>query len=64
MKISSDGEVTEWARTGGRPLSGAFDANGDLIVCDVHHVSFVLSCVVFVNVFVCFEHSSFVPFWV
>jgi len=30
--------VTEWAYVGGRPLSGAFDKNGDLIVCDITKV--------------------------
>jgi len=34
-QVHDDGTVTEWAYVGGRPISGVFDQNGDLIVCDV-----------------------------
>jgi len=34
-EVHEDGTVSEWLYTGGRPISGTFDANGDLIVCDV-----------------------------
>uniref|UniRef100_A0A6A7G9R0 Gluconolactonase n=1 Tax=Hirondellea gigas TaxID=1518452 RepID=A0A6A7G9R0_9CRUS len=32
MKISLDGTHEKWAYTGGRPLGGKFDSNGDLII--------------------------------
>jgi gluconolactonase len=34
-KLSPDGKVTEFARTGGRPAGMAFDRQGNLFVCDV-----------------------------
>ncbi|MFE8071257.1 SMP-30/gluconolactonase/LRE family protein [Marinobacteraceae bacterium S3BR75-40.1] len=34
VRISRDGRVEPWADTGGRPLGLAFDAEGNLIVCD------------------------------
>jgi len=34
MRVLSDGTVEEFARTGGRPLGLAFDAQQNLIVCD------------------------------
>jgi gluconolactonase len=34
-KLSPDGKVTEFARTGGRPAGMALDRHGNLFVCDV-----------------------------
>jgi gluconolactonase len=34
-KLSADGKVTEYARTGGRPAGMALDRHGNLFVCDV-----------------------------
>src|SRR5262247_3391605 len=34
-KLSPDGKVTEFARTGGRPAGMALDRQGNLFVCDV-----------------------------
>jgi ribose transport system permease protein len=34
-KLSPDGTVTEFARTGGRPAGMALDRQGNLFVCDV-----------------------------
>src|ERR1700751_2789445 len=34
-KLSTDGRVTEFARTGGRPAGMALDRRGNLFVCDV-----------------------------
>src|SRR5712692_10837985 len=34
-KLSPDGKVTEFARTGGRPAGMALDQKGNLFVCDV-----------------------------
>ena len=34
-KLSADGKVTEFARTGGRPAGMALDRQGNLFVCDV-----------------------------
>src|SRR6476469_5866938 len=34
-KLSPDGKVTEFARTGGRPAGMAFDRQGNLFICDV-----------------------------
>jgi len=34
-EVHENGEVSEWLYTGGRPISGVFDHNGDLIVADV-----------------------------
>jgi sugar lactone lactonase YvrE len=34
-KLSADGKVTEYARTGGRPAGMALDRDGNLFVCDV-----------------------------
>ena len=34
-KLSPDGKVTEFTRTGGRPAGMAFDRQGNLFVCDV-----------------------------
>src|SRR4030095_9352291 len=34
-KLSPDGEMTELARTGGRPAGMALDRHGNLFICDV-----------------------------
>ena len=34
-KLSPDGQVSEFARTGGRPAGMALDQQGNLFVCDV-----------------------------
>ncbi len=35
LRLAADGRFEEVARTGGRPLGMAFDAAGDLLVCDL-----------------------------
>ena len=39
VQVLPDETVVEWANVGGRPISGGFDANGDLIVCDIGKAS-------------------------
>jgi sugar lactone lactonase YvrE len=34
-EVHPDGTTSEWLYTGGRPIAGTFDKNGDLIVCDI-----------------------------